>query len=35
MLCVGLDPKLGFTRVEIARLSSSLLHLQCIGGTPG
>ncbi len=35
MLCVGLDPKLGFTRFEVAMLSSSLLHLQCTGGAPG
>jgi hypothetical protein len=35
MLCVRLDPKLGFTRFEVARLSSSLLHLQCMGETPG
>jgi len=35
MLCVGLNLKLGFTRFEAARLSSSLLYLQCTGGTPG
>jgi hypothetical protein len=30
-----LNLKLGFTRFEVARLSSSPLHLQCTGGTPG